>query len=1335
MTIQKPIVVSALVFALMFLLGASGLGSKAFAHLQDSLNGNRQNEFLQATPAVTATGQTGIDQAVQAAFQQEINKNQSLILGAQIYDVVIDNIQYSEDNSTALLWLGLRDQETGQVIETEPGLSIANNASGSAPENPASWSIMLQTGPDFNQQLRSLPDDLLTEDIRARFLDVPAELQAAAAQVFGGYKLPWTAGVSKRVTNSIGHVYSVAGGLTSCPTSCRFAFDFADGTMFPLLAAKGGAVKSLKTTCANFDSNCTNYLILEDQSTIPTTYQVYYHMANNSVPERLRTVGAVVQQGEYIGDVDDTGFSTGHHLHFHVYTTPNAANWSWGNSVDITFDDVSDNGGRPRTCAEVRDYANLGSQCQPGNRYTSGNTPVNPPSGSLDLPGNRQWITSRSLHVQGTASDDIQVTRIQVQVNYDGEWKTIDDIIPIGNGTYAKDVDLCTANVPDGPLTMTVRIYDREGSLAPGIPVQQLVKNYSCGGTVQPPEPPACTPNSDQVALYADTDYRGACQLFNVNNQGYTVSSFGILGDDNAASIQVGSNVAGVLYDRSSDVALDHPAGRIETFTANDAGLADNLIGADHVSGLWVVYRNNGPKGAIINPIGSQMTGNAPTSVDSLVLSWEGGSGATSFEPRLTGPNTDMKPAAIGHSASVGNLAAGTYTFTVTSRNPGGAQITQANFTVSGASLPAASTAAVPYSYNAEAGTGNWIASGLWRRGSVTAGGKAATMAWVYNNGANYEDKGAWRAGDLTSPPIAIPAGSTQYLRFLYFMDTEDGSLYWDQRRVQVSVNNGPFQDLLQLSDDKQNNGQIWLNSSPVSLAQFAGAIIRLRFHFDTIDEDRNSGVGWAIDEISITNQGPLASCDDSNNSTETAQATYLGETVTADICPQSDQDYYRISGKAGQQVTVDINAKTLSPGSRLDSLVQLIDADGRSVIAENDDEELVTLTDSLLNYTLNRDGNYFVKVKAWNHPAAGGRDYPYQMSLVPKETYPPQAVRITYPAASALAPVGAFTIQASAVDFDGGPVASMEFFYHSQKSDSAWVKLGVDTTSTDGWSYFVDPGAYGQVTGSSIYVQATSKAGGVLGAAVWDLAPDQIIPISQLNPLPAFTNSTAVLLTWNTDDSQDDIARFEVDYQASAGGGIFSDWQRWNQPAPSSSHSVLFVGAPGSTYRFRTRAVDYAGNVEAFPNSFEGSITLATGCTPDSNEIGQSADAAVGLTRWAYSPTFNLCKSAQDGSADVDWVTIDAEAGEELILMISPTGGGATLGVSLYHQVNGLLNTWRSPAPQAPIIVRFQPPTTGRYYLEIKPTQPNLFGSEMTYRILYGEKGALIYMPRVSNN
>jgi len=186
-----------------------------------------------------------------------------------------------------------------------------------------------------------------------------------------------------RLTGSIGHVYT----YKSCPSSCLYAFDFANGTMFDVVAAKAGTVKYAVWKYENGDPNHANYIVLEDTSTTPTTYQVYLHLAHESIPVELRKVGAKVVQGQFIGKADDTGYSTGHHLHFHVHTNPESY---WGKSVDIVFDDVSINGGRPRLCSEAKAYPELGAKCMPQDMYVSNNGDSELPSGVNFKPRGRR---------------------------------------------------------------------------------------------------------------------------------------------------------------------------------------------------------------------------------------------------------------------------------------------------------------------------------------------------------------------------------------------------------------------------------------------------------------------------------------------------------------------------------------------------------------------------------------------------------------------------------------------------------------------------------------------------------------------------------------------------------------------------------------------------------------------------------------------------------------------------------------------------------------------------------------------------------------------------------
>jgi hypothetical protein len=1104
MSIKKIFVGCTVIFLLTFSLGVGGAAAGAILPVHAQQTGPE-------TQAVQP-GPPGADEAIRAAFAQaaanekqreDQTEPQSLILGYQIFETVIDNIVYSNDGSTALLWIGLRDPETGEVIETEPGLSIARNDTNRPPDDSTSWNILIPSSPAaYDSALRDLPEELLTEDVQQRFLQVDQqaqEMQLNAAGPFRGYKLPWTAGAAKRVTNSIGHVYSVSGGLTSCPSTCRFAYDFADGTMFPLLASKGGTVKSVKWACANFDTNCTNYLILEDKSTSPTSYQVYYHLANNSIPQRLRTIGAVVQQGEYIGDADDTGFSTGHHLHYHVYTAPNSANWTWGTSVEFLYDDVQENGGRPRTRAEAQAYPELGAQYRPNNLYVSGNRPANPPRASMELPADRQTVNERVLRVQGSAYDDLQITRILVAVNVDGAWKDIDEI-PAGSGAFTKDVDLCAAGIPDGPFSLTLRIYDREGSQAAGIPVRQLIKNYACSTPSTQPVAPACTPNADQVALYQGTDFRGLCRKFDVNNnQGYTVDALGALGNDAAQSIQVGSNVKAILFDQSADVTASRPFGRSETFFANDAGLGDNVIGAKRVSGLWVVSRGAVPRDVFINPVGPMLVGNAPSSVDSIVFSWVGGGGAEVFDARLTGPSVDRSHSGQVPSWSVGSLAAGSYRLAVTARSAGGARAAELAFTVSSASLPAASARPLPYEELFQNGTGGWLTTGIWRYGEFKAGVPRTstkvgnTIAWIYNkeNPTNYIDAN-YQSGSLTSPPIQLPDSGTAFLRFAYFMETEDGTPYWDQRRVQISRNNGPFEDLMQLSEDKAGSDQLW-RAATVSLQKYAGSTIRVRFHMETIDAYYNTGRGWVVDDVRVNTQAPNTSCADNGSTPDKALPLLMGVTVSASICPEGDLDYYSIQAVAGQTIVADVDAKSLSPASKLDALVQLIDADGRSIIAENDDEKPGVNQDSLLTYTIQRDGTYYLRVKAWNTPEVGGPEFFYRFTLRQDLAIAPREVFITSPTSGEF-PSSLSFIEAQAVDFDGGLVAHVDFYWHGPDWNQGWVKLGSDTNGADGWAFLVDPLKYGGARGSAAYVRAVSRTGGTLGAVVWESGYDHLI-------------------------------------------------------------------------------------------------------------------------------------------------------------------------------------------------------------------------------------------------
>jgi len=276
----------------------------------------------------------------------------------------IDQITYNADRDQALVWLAVVDPETGLVMASEPLQVFAQKVL-----DGTSWEITLDDDPAFTKLISI--SDLVDSNVVSKSAPT-SEIKTTTPRIYGGYYLPWRAGLKKVLTWSVAH--------TSCtPTYyCTHAFDFADGTMFEMVAAKAGLVYHWKDTCANGVTNCTNSITLEDRSTEPWTYQIYLHMAYNSIPANLKRVGAPVKQGQFIGNVDDTGYSTGHHVHFMVVAADTlyktSSGYYFGRAEDITFRDVTINwdavtqGGRPRRIDEATTYGGEGQ-----NYYISGN--------------------------------------------------------------------------------------------------------------------------------------------------------------------------------------------------------------------------------------------------------------------------------------------------------------------------------------------------------------------------------------------------------------------------------------------------------------------------------------------------------------------------------------------------------------------------------------------------------------------------------------------------------------------------------------------------------------------------------------------------------------------------------------------------------------------------------------------------------------------------------------------------------------------------------------------------------------------------------------------------
>ncbi len=305
--------------------------------------------WVPGLPTLPVNAQSSDLEAIEQAILQAIEQQEQISPAMFFYDTQVDDITLSKDGEWATAWLTPIDPETGQVVPTEPGLALVERTGDG-------WRVYLPDDPEWFNALAVAPEDLVPVEKQSAWADMAEiAIEAMPAAAISGYYLPWAGGDTMRLTQSVGHDRYTPSG------SAHYSFDFASpgypSGMFNVVAARGGVVSRVRWTQENgSEASPGNYIVLEDRTTSPVTYQLYLHLAKDSIPTALRTIGTQVRRGQFLGIADDTGISSGNHLHFMVHTNPSSY---WGTSVDITFADVAINGGRPRIQSDLA-YCDFG---------------------------------------------------------------------------------------------------------------------------------------------------------------------------------------------------------------------------------------------------------------------------------------------------------------------------------------------------------------------------------------------------------------------------------------------------------------------------------------------------------------------------------------------------------------------------------------------------------------------------------------------------------------------------------------------------------------------------------------------------------------------------------------------------------------------------------------------------------------------------------------------------------------------------------------------------------------------------------------------------------------
>ncbi|MGD2156644.1 MAG: peptidoglycan DD-metalloendopeptidase family protein, partial [Anaerolineales bacterium] len=1044
----------------VFALGILGHNVNAGKQFEELLNHATQN------PLQDPIDETKIKEAIKRAVSEEKHYTLAYFVGA----IEIEEIKISNDGLWARAWLVPFDPKTGQPIPTEPGLVISKRAG-------ELWEVWLPTTPGWLEKVRQAPESILSQEHKDTWVKrLETQDINLPSTPFSGYLLPWEAGVTVYLTQSTCHDSYITSG------NAHYSFDFSiHGTMWDTYAAKSGEVwlwKDDVPTCfeltCNDDQPLGNYMVLRDTTTDPVTYQLYLHLAQDSIPPELKARGTPVTQGQFLGVVDNTGQSWGHHLHFQVQVPLYGDNYYWGKSVDITFDDVDINGGRPRV---INSFCDDSFYCTYPNdvcddfraEYVSQNVPTDdntPPDGDILNPINGITVYSNTLRLEGWATDEGSgLDNAQFRARYNGTWHDVGP--PFDTSLFGHTWNLCADNVPDGPISISMTLRDKNGNQTSDFPgLRHFTKHYACNPVVLPP---GCTPRSNEVALFSEVNYGGTCQILGEGSHRSGIT-LGAVGDNNTDSILIGDQVAATLF---TEVNY---SSRAESLTRSDANLNENLTGVNTLSSLKVYSIEEPPSTPY--PIFPE-SGSTYTDTDSLSLIWRDAGGATHFRTRLQSTSTSITtPWQIQPYWNIGSLITGTYTWTLQASTPFSNSMWSQpyTFTVQKNPIPHTIKFTSPFSDSLEGSTDGWSKSGLWNLSDDGSKAHSGTHSWWYGqlDSGSYDSGNTLNQGDLTTPVITLPVTTTNYLmQFWYQYESESEHIHWDQRWVQISIDQEPYTNVLQLYDDPMGG---WLKTS-IDLSPYISAImthtLQARFHFSTMDAIDNTFSGWLIDDVQILASQSLA-CnvdDEPNDSSVQAIPINYGDSLTGSICPQGDHDYFKFTGELGDRLVADIDAK--SEGSTLDSFLFLIDEDGSSVLAEHDDELLGVRQDPHLGYVLPRDGDYYLLLRAWDNPQGIGD---YNLSLI-KDHQDPSLV-IAYPENEGFLPNSTITIQTVPNDQESG-IQSIRFLWHSGDwADDDWIDLGIDEDGDDGWGVNFDAASPEEQDQVAFYAYAYDWAG-----------------------------------------------------------------------------------------------------------------------------------------------------------------------------------------------------------------------------------------------------------------
>jgi hypothetical protein len=142
-----------------------------------------------------------------------------------------------------------------------------------------------------------------------------------------------------------------------------------------------------------------------------------------------------------------------------------------------------------------------------------------------------------------------------------------------------------------------------------------------------------------------------------------------------------------------------------------------------------------------------------------------------------------------------------------------------------------------------------------------------------------------------------------------------------------------------------------------------------LPFVVSTPDGDTNTNVLQVVDRTLLLDE------KEPNGGFRKFNPVKIPQTIRGTIEPGNDVDVFQFPGKAGLRVRIE--SLSARYGSSLDPIVTLYDAKGHTLSTSDDTNGS---TDALLQYSLPKDGNYFLTIMDAHD--RGGSIYSYALVI-----------------------------------------------------------------------------------------------------------------------------------------------------------------------------------------------------------------------------------------------------------------------------------------------------------------------------------------------------------------